>query len=227
MRSGTATATASATAASSHHNQEGAPVVAEDGAAADDKVVGDGDGVGDGLGDSVTVGVGDGLSDSVTVGLDGTVAVGVRVGVSGRIGDRVGLGAVAVGVSDCIGDRVRLGIASDGGPGSIGDRVGLGIVSVGVGGEIAERDGVTGSSGEPFPSHEMTNSAAAVRPTARNTSGIQTALPKPALVITSPFSQVRICWADSYIGGSRERSHTVSVGLGFLRSGLGVGVTLA
>ena len=195
-------------AASSHHNQEGAPVVAEDGAAADDKVVGDGDGVGvgDGLGDSVTVGVGDGLSDSVTVGLDGTVGVGV---------------------SDCIGDRVRLGIASDGGAGSIGDRVGLGIVSVGVGGEIAERDGVTGSSGEPFPSHEMTNSAAAVRPTARNTSGIQTALPKPALVITSPFSQVRICWADSYIGGSRERSHTVSVGLGFLRSGLGVGVTLA
>ena len=44
-------------AASSHHNQEGAPVVAEDGAAADDKVVGEGDGVGvgDGLGDSVTV----------------------------------------------------------------------------------------------------------------------------------------------------------------------------
>ena len=105
--------------------------------------------------------------------------------------------------------------------------MGLGIVAVGVGGEIAERDGVTGSSGEPFPSHEMTNSAAAVRPTARITSGSETALPKPALVITSPFSQVRICWADSYIGGSRERSHTVSVGLGFLRSGLGVGVTLA
>ena len=35
--------------------------MAEDGAAADDKVVGDGDGVG----------VGDGLGDSVTVGLDG------------------------------------------------------------------------------------------------------------------------------------------------------------
>ena len=98
-----------------------------------------------------------------------------------------------VGASDCIGDRVRLGIVADGGPGSIGDRVGLGIVSVGVGGEIAERDGVTGSSGEPFPSHEMTNSAAAVRPTARITSGSETALPKPALVITSPFSQVRIC----------------------------------
>ena len=193
--------------------------MAEDGAAADDKVVGDGDGVG----------VGDGLGDSVTVGLDGPVAVGVRVGVSGRTGDGVGLGIVAVrvGASDCIGDRVRLGIVAVGVPGSIGDRVGLGIVSVGVGGEIAERDGVTGSSGEPFPSHEMTNSAAAVRPTARITSGSETALPKPALVITSPFSQVTICWADSYIGGSRERSHTVSVGLGFLRSGLGVGVTLA
>jgi hypothetical protein len=83
---------------------------------------------------------------------------------------------------------VRLGIVAVGVPGSIGDRVGLGIVAVGVGGEIAERDGVTdGSSGEPSPSHEMSNSAAAVRPTARITSGSETALPKPALVITSPF----------------------------------------
>jgi hypothetical protein len=180
MRSGTATATASTTAASSHHNHEGGPVVAADGAAADDKVVGDGDGVG--------------LGDSVNVGVGGSVAVGVSVGVSGRIGDGVGLGIVAVGVgaSDCIGDRVRLGIVAVGVPGSIGDRVGLGIVAVGVGGEIAERDGVTdGSSGEPFPSQEMSNSAAAVRPTARITSGSETAVSNPALVITSPFHRSR------------------------------------
>jgi hypothetical protein len=159
--------------------------VAADEPAADDKVVGDGDGVGAGdrLGDSVTVGVGDRLGDSVKVGggnrlgdsvkvgVDASVAVGVRVGVSEWIGDRVGLGIVAVGV-----------------PGSTGDRVGLGIVAVGVGNELAERDGVTdGRSGEPFPPHEMSNSAATVRPTARITSGSETAVPKPALVVMSPF----------------------------------------
>jgi hypothetical protein len=170
--------------------------VAEDGAAADDKVVGDGDGVGvgvgDRLGDSVNVGVGDGLGDSVNVGLDGPVAVGIGVGVSGRIDDRVGLGAVGVGASDCIGDRVGLGIVAVGVPGSIGDRVGLGIVTVGVGGEIAERDGVTdGRSGEPFPSHEMSNSAAAVRPIARITGRSEAAVSNPALVITSPFHMSR------------------------------------
>ncbi len=129
--------------------------------AADDTVVGDGDGVG----------VGDGLGDSVKVGVDTSVAVGVRVGVSECIGDRVGLGIVAVGV-----------------PGSTGDCVGLGIVAVGVGNELAERDGVTdGRSGEPFPPHETSNSAAIARPTARITSGSEAAVSNPALVVMFPL----------------------------------------
>jgi hypothetical protein len=144
--------------------------VVADEPAADDKVVGDGDGVGvgDGLGDSVKVGVGNGLGDSVKVGVDASVAVGVRFGVSECIGDRVGLGIVEV-------------------PGSTGDRVGLGIVAVGVGNELAERDGVTdGRSGEPFPPHETSNSAATARPTARITSGSEAAVSNPALVVMFP-----------------------------------------
>ena len=164
--------------------------MASDEPAADDKVVGDGDGVG----------VGDGLGDSVKIGLDASVAVGVWVGVSGRIGDRVGLGIVVVGV----GVEVRVGVSE-----RIGDRVGLGIVAVGVGGALAERDGVTdGRSGEPFPPHEMSNSAATVRPTARITTGSETPVSTPALVVMSPLHlsfmddktepcvHVTICGAD-------------------------------
>lgn len=192
-RSGTATATASATAASSHHNQEGAPVVASDEPAADDKVVDDGDGLG----------------DSVKIGLAESVAVGVSVGVSGRIGDWVGLGIVDVDV----GVGVGVGVSE-----RIGDRVGLGIVDVGVGSALAERDDVTDgrASGEPFPPHEMSNTAAVVRPTARITSGSETAVSNPALVVisalsfvlrggqTEPCVHVTICGADLNIGGSRR-----------------------
>jgi hypothetical protein len=158
--------------------------VVADEPAADDKVVGDGDGVGvgDRLGDSVKVGVGNGLGDSVKVGVGNGLGDSVKVGVDASVA--VG---VRFGVSECIGDRVRLGIVAVEVPGSTGDRVGLGIVAVGVGNELAERDGVTdGRSGEPFPPHETSNSAATARPTARITSGSEAAVSNPALVVMFP-----------------------------------------
>jgi hypothetical protein len=167
------TATAAASAASSHHNQEGTAVVVPVEPVADDKVVGDGDGVGvgdalagavtvaSGGGLTVTVAFGGGFAVTVTVATGGGLAVAVTVGpgksgdvaggASGRVGDSVGSGTVAVEV----GISVRTG-----------DRVGLGIVAVTVGWS-GDRVGV--ADGRSEASHEMSSSAATTSPTARIT----------------------------------------------------------
>ena len=96
-RSGTATATASMTAASSHHN----PPVASLVSAADPGA--GGDGVGDGVGAA--------SAGSVEGRFGSSVVVMVWVGGSGRVNDRVGLGGSAVWVGDSgrVVDRVRSG----------------------------------------------------------------------------------------------------------------------
>jgi hypothetical protein len=154
--------------------------------AADDKVVGDGDGVGVGDALAVTVALGGGLTVTVafgggfavtvTVATGGGLAVAVTVGFdkSVDVGDSVGFGIVAVEV----GISVRTG-----------DRVGLGIVAVTVG-SSGDRVGV--ADGRSDASHEMSSRAATTSPAARITCG--TALPNPALVVPSPPLRACLGW---------------------------------
>jgi hypothetical protein len=180
------TATATASAASSHHNQEGTAVVVPVEPVADDKVVGDGDGVGVGHalavavtvalggGLTVTVAFGGGFAVTVTVATGGGLAVAVGFGKSVDVGDSVGFGIVAVEV----GISVRTG-----------DRVGLGIVAVAVG-RSGDRVGV--ADGRSDASHEISTRAATTSPAARITCG--TALPNPALVVPSPPLRACLGW---------------------------------
>ncbi|HET6687632.1 MAG TPA: hypothetical protein VFH02_14065 [Jiangellaceae bacterium] len=179
--SGIAIAT-SASAARSHHNHDGTPVAAVDEPAADDKVVGDSDGVG--LGGPVTVGLDTAVVSRVAVGVAvGIVAVGT--GVSGRVEFAVVAVVVWVGVGESVraGDRVGREIVAVGVgvSGPIGDRVAAGMV------DVTDRDGVTvGNPGAPSPPHDATSSVATVRPVARITHGSGPASWIPDRVVTSP-----------------------------------------
>jgi hypothetical protein len=155
--------------------------------------------VGDGAGEAVSRRADDRV---VGPGSGDPAAVGIGEAVCGPAGDRVvGLGSGAVGVgegsSGRTGDRVRLCSGADADGDGVSprssDRVGLGSVAVGLGVELGKRDDVVvartvGRSIEPVSPQQLRSSAATARPTARITSGSNTAPSDPAFLVTlEPF----------------------------------------